>query len=202
MTRGVSRVRKLCGFLPLVVIAGSFAVLAPVAAAQPCWQAVISDWADNERVDGRYKIDCYRDALRNLPEDLRAYSSAPDDIERAMREEMRRLQEQAGGEESSGAPVTTSGGGSSGSPQPGSEPTKQEAPLPYFGDPGKPAAESDGVLVQALDEIGPNDAKSFPLPLIALGGLFGLLLIAGGVGFLARRNRGSPAGRAGVSGPR
>ena len=54
--------------------------------------------------------------------------------------------------------------------------------------------------MEALDEIGPNDAQSFPLPLLILGGLFGLLLIAGGAGYLlARRNHPPPAG---ADGPR
>jgi hypothetical protein len=125
-----------------------------------------------------------------------------------MREEMRRLQQGASDGDASGSsvPPTTTGGGASSEPRKEAEkPGRQEAPpLPYLGDPDPDdqRAESSGVLVQALDEIGPNDASSFPLPLIVLGGLFGLLLIAGGVGYLARRSRPPSSGRYGVHGPR
>lgn len=50
-----------------------------------CASRVISDWADDGQVAGRYQLRCYRAAIRSLPEDLRAYSTAPDDIDRAMR---------------------------------------------------------------------------------------------------------------------
>ncbi len=52
-------------------------------AATPCWRSVIADWADGH-VDGAYPERCYRQAIRNLPEDLRTYSSAADDITRAL----------------------------------------------------------------------------------------------------------------------
>ena len=165
---------------------------APAGAGEPCWQTVINDWADNSRVDGRYAIHCYRDALRNLPEDMRAYSSAPDDIERAMRAEMLR---QAGGSQStstydSGA-LGGFGSGSGGSP--GSvQDAQQGQSAPYQGlgdpDPDDDRDESGGILRQALDEIGPGNATSFPLPLLVLGILLGVFLIAGGLGYLVRRS--------------
>jgi hypothetical protein len=52
-------------------------------AATPCGEAVILDWSDG-RIDRTYAPACYRDALARLPEDLRAYSTAPEDIERAL----------------------------------------------------------------------------------------------------------------------
>ncbi|HUK95703.1 MAG TPA: hypothetical protein VLU96_11715, partial [Gaiellaceae bacterium] len=53
------------------------------AAATPCWKKVLNDWS-NGRPIGTYPLHCYRDAIRNLPEDLRDYSSASDDIEAAL----------------------------------------------------------------------------------------------------------------------
>jgi len=53
------------------------------AAATPCWKKVLNDWS-NGRAIGTYPLHCYRDAIRNLPEDLRDYSSAADDIEAAL----------------------------------------------------------------------------------------------------------------------
>jgi hypothetical protein len=55
-------------------------------AATPCWERVIADWSDNGRVDRTYPLSCYREAVRHMPEDLRAYSSAPAAIDRALAE--------------------------------------------------------------------------------------------------------------------
>jgi hypothetical protein len=49
-----------------------------------CATRVLSDWADDGEVQGTYRLQCYRRALKALPEDLRAYSTAPDDLRRAM----------------------------------------------------------------------------------------------------------------------
>jgi hypothetical protein len=147
----VSRHRLIfLGILALALVAFS---AAPGAAGGPCWQRVIDDWADNSRIDGTYPVKCYQDALAKLPEDMRAYSSAPEDIERAMRAVI----------VGSGEPPDSGGSGSSG----------------LFG--------------QALDEIGPEDSSSFPLPLLILGVIAGVLVGAGGVGFLASRLNASRA---------
>jgi hypothetical protein len=186
-------------------VAGALASASPADAARPCWETVIDDWADNTRVDGRYPIDCYREALAKLPEDMRAYSSAPEDIERAMREEMRRLEqerseaeEQSSGGDTGSGPVTTDDGGSSGPAKPPKKSAQEEVdPAPAIGEPDADdeRTESDGVFARALDEIGPDDANSFPLPLLVLGGLVGVLLLAGAISFFARRHRPSNVGR-------
>jgi len=48
-----------------------------------CASSLFSDWRDG-RIDGTYPGDCYRTALARLPEDLRIYSSAESDIQRAL----------------------------------------------------------------------------------------------------------------------
>ena len=53
--------------------------------AAGCAARVTDDWVDDGRVQGTYPLRCYREAIAELPEDLRAYSTAPDDLERAMR---------------------------------------------------------------------------------------------------------------------
>jgi hypothetical protein len=53
------------------------------AAPLPCEKALLADWSDG-RIDRQYPIACYRAALRSLPTDLKVYSSAPDDIARAL----------------------------------------------------------------------------------------------------------------------
>lgn len=72
-----------------------------------CAQAVIDDWTDNARIDGTYGVNCYRSAIRALPEDLASYSSAADDIERALQARLREIAEREAadptGDQGSGA---------------------------------------------------------------------------------------------------
>ena len=53
------------------------------AAAKPCWQVLVADWSDGA-ISSLYPIHCYRQALQNMPEDVRLYSNASDDINRAL----------------------------------------------------------------------------------------------------------------------
>jgi hypothetical protein len=53
------------------------------SSSSACAERVLSDWSDG-RIDGAYASDCYLAALQILPEDVRAYSSAADDISRAL----------------------------------------------------------------------------------------------------------------------
>jgi hypothetical protein len=55
------------------------------SAATACWHQVIADWTDGH-IDDVYPQLCYRQAVEHLPEDLRTYSSAADDIKRALLE--------------------------------------------------------------------------------------------------------------------
>jgi hypothetical protein len=54
------------------------------AADVSCENAVVTDWSRDGRVDGTYPLACYRRALARLPSDVRDYSDAPDEIERAL----------------------------------------------------------------------------------------------------------------------
>lgn len=67
----------LAGLLSLVSTGSAGAGVA-------CQEAVLRDWSDG-RIDRTYPVECYRATLRGLPEDLRVYSSAEDDINRALR---------------------------------------------------------------------------------------------------------------------
>ena len=72
----------LTAFLALLV------TTAPAAAAQSCGRKVIDDWWDG-RIDGTYALHCYDDAIEILPRDVRDYSSAEDDIKRALQAALR-----------------------------------------------------------------------------------------------------------------
>jgi len=75
--------------VPLAVMVGivlGVALPRSASAAPPCWERVIADWSDNGRVDRSYPLACYREAVKHMPEDLRAYSTAPAAIDRALTE--------------------------------------------------------------------------------------------------------------------
>ena len=66
------------------------ATVRPAAAATPCWKALLNDWYDG-RIDNTYALHCYTDALKHLPPDVQTYSSAHDDIERALQSAIAKL---------------------------------------------------------------------------------------------------------------
>ena len=74
-----------------VLALGAAAVLLPGCGAfggQPhveraCGKAVLTDWADG-RIDRTYPDPCYEAAIDTMPEDVRAYTTAKDDIARAL----------------------------------------------------------------------------------------------------------------------
>jgi hypothetical protein len=55
----------------------------------------VRDWSDG-RIDGAYPVSCYRTALAKLPEDLRVYSNAPDDITAALQQKLARTHRSRG----------------------------------------------------------------------------------------------------------
>ena len=70
--------------LALATFAAAVVVVAPAgSAATPCWQVLVDDWADGA-ISNLYPISCYRQALQNMPEDVRLYSNASDEINRAL----------------------------------------------------------------------------------------------------------------------
>ena len=79
-------------FATIALVATSLAVAfsASASAAPLCADAVVTDWLDG-RIDKRYPPRCYGDALAALPEDVRAYSTAEDDISRALQARVREL---------------------------------------------------------------------------------------------------------------
>src|SRR5437016_2503995 len=76
----------LAALVGALVLAGSASATAAKkhsSSAQPCWSTLINDWYDG-RIDSVYPVHCYREALNHLPTDVETYSSARDDINRAL----------------------------------------------------------------------------------------------------------------------
>jgi hypothetical protein len=156
----------------------------PAAAATPCWKALLNDWYDG-RIDNTYPIHCYSDALKHLPADVQTYSSAHDDILRALQNAKSELKRK-------GTKITpdtlvppaakpptkrTGNGTTTGSQTTTTQPPGRKPP--------------GGGLPSAVDKVNHSSPSSVPLPLIVLGALALLLIAAGGIGLLVKRRQGS-----------
>jgi|SRR5688500_15277916 len=157
----------LAGLLVLLATAG------PAAAATGCGKKVIDDWFDG-RIDGTYALHCYDDAIEQLPRDVRDYSSAKEDIERALQARLR------GEEPPTNVPPTET--------QPPEEDGEEEDPgvvVPPTDDPGNGPTRGDDP--EAVPGDSAENASSVPLPLLLLAGLALLLVAGGAAGYLVRR---------------
>ncbi len=164
----------------LATIAGAFAFLvagvggaaaAPAASFQPtseCWKSVVNDWLRNHpNIKGTYAIPCYTQAIQHLNSypDIKGYSSAPDDIQRAL---YAAIHQDRGNGPGSGLGATPSG------------PSGGKGP-------GGTSSQNTGLWTSITNRLSPGNAQSVPLPLIVLAGLALLLLLAAAATWFARR---------------
>ena len=119
-------------------------------AATPCWKQVLNDWSQGRAI-GVYPLHCYRDAIRNLPEDLRDYSSAADDINAA-------LQAQIAHRVNRTTQISPPGSKRGNRSATGHDP-------------------SASAYRRAIDNLGTSNADAVPIPLLVLASL-GAALIA------------------------
>ena len=178
----------------LVAVAALASV--PVAAASPaatqtatdtCWKDVVNDWLNNQpNLKGSYAIPCYTQAIQHLSSypDISQYSSAIDDIHRALLIAIH--QDRGGGPGlGSGGPPSPAGGSSGSNNSSGGVSAA-----------GKTSHK--GIISRISKDLGPGNAQSIPLPLLVLGGFALLLLLTALVTWLlrrmqARRVNGTPA---------
>jgi hypothetical protein len=164
-------VRALLLLLALLAMLAS----AGPAAAKSCGAKVIDDWFDG-RIDGTYPLHCYDDAIEQLPRDVRDYSSAKEDIERALQARLRG--DTTPPNSDPGPKPTTNKGDDDTDTTAVVAPRDNDSSGPTRGDdpeaipPGTPAAD---------------DASSVPLPLLVLAGLALLLVAGGAAGYIVRR---------------
>jgi hypothetical protein len=167
----------LVAFVSLAIFAGG------AAAASACAQEVIGDWADNGTVDGTYPAECYDNAIAELPEDLRSYSSAAEDISRALQQAL--LREAAPSAEDAGDGAPSAEGSDSGEEAPNEEPdggdSDEAAASPAESEPHLSEAPSEtvatdaGVASAADAELG-DGGGTLPLPIVLLLVLVGVAI--------------------------
>lgn len=84
----------------LLIVAAACAAVVPsvgtAATSSRCGAAVLKDWSDG-KLDHSYAVRCYQDALNRMPEDMRSYTSAPDDIQRALLAQLRQRRTRSDG---------------------------------------------------------------------------------------------------------
>ncbi len=179
--RAAARTLTIAVLLSLALLA---AFARPAAAATPCWKALLTDWYDG-RIDQTYEIHCYSDALKHLPPDVQTYSSAHDDILRALQSAKAKLRK-AGQQVTPTTPVAPSGTTkTTKTTKTTSTPTTTTTAGPGgTGGNGGSGRKPNKGLAGAVDSSSPS---SLPVPLLVLGGLALLLVAAGAVGLAAKR---------------
>jgi hypothetical protein len=153
------------------------AVAAPASAkhsAGPCWLRIVNDWIPDGKITGSYPLPCYQQAINHLAAypDLQGYSSAIDDIRAARTKAIKDKKEGI-------TPGTTTGDNGTGT-------STNPGPAGPGGKGGGPGS-GKSFLERLGDRLGPGNAQSIPLPLLVLGGLALLLLLAALATWLARR---------------
>ena len=180
-----------CTAVLAAALTGSLVRPVAAAAATPCWKTLLTDWYDG-RIDNTYPLHCYQDALRHLPADVQTYSSAHDDIVRALLTARATLKKEHKAATPT-TPVPPQSGGSSG----GGTTTTSTTTSPTDTSPTEittttpsPGKDSGKGLTHLADKLNPSSPDSLPLPLLVLGGLAILLVAAGGAGLLAKHLQG------------
>jgi hypothetical protein len=154
--------------LILVLVAAASAATFGVstAHASACSDALIRDWYVDGRIDNTYPVHCYREALKDIPEDQIVYGTLRDDLNRALENVIRDHH----GEVTAATPVPPGGGGGGGN-----------------NDSSSGGSHDKGFFHWVAKKIGPDTANSVPVPLLVLGGLALALIAAAAISYGARR---------------
>jgi hypothetical protein len=158
-------------------LALSAATATPASGGTPCATKVINDWFDDGTVDGTYPKHCYTEAIQHLPRDIHTYSNADDEIRAAM---LAAFQHKGKGTPPSGLTSQQAPGSNDEVTPSTSEPSATTA---------APKSEESkrGLILKAIEWLGPSDASAVPLPLLILAAVAFLLLAAAGGSMINRR---------------
>ena len=125
-----------------------------------CWKSLLNEWYGGA-ITTIYPLPCYTEAIDHLPADISVYSSAKQDIQAA---ELAASEGKPAPKERTRVPTLTTA-----SPGDANPPKKR------------------GGFGGFIDDITPGNPQSFPLPLLILGALAILLVLAGGAGMVWQR---------------
>jgi hypothetical protein len=181
--------------LVLLVFALALVVAVPATGAHaagsdgvPCWKRLLNDWYDG-RIDNIYPIPCYSEAIKHLPSETEIYGSAKEDILAAR---------QAALNKKSAPPEHASPGSSTSQTPPQTTTTTETTTtngttttttaVVIVANPPSTTPKKKGGISGALADITPGDPQAFPLPLLILGALAILLVIAGAIGMIWQRS--------------
>jgi hypothetical protein len=175
-------IRTLVAMLLLAssaVAALSFAGSASASPATKCGQQVLTDWYDNGRIDKLYPLNCYEEAIDEIPSDIGPYVDAEDVITRALQGALHGNLYKGGCDPSAdGSPDDCTGtGGGNGS----------------NGGGGGNDGGSGGQAQETTPSVNTSSPSSVPIPLLVLGGMSMLLLAAGALGYVSRRRQAAHA---------
>jgi hypothetical protein len=142
---------------------------------------LLNDWYDG-RIDGSYPRHCYNDALKHLPADVSTYSSAHDDILRALQSAI--VKQKAAGKRVGpntliAPPGGTAGGGKGTGSGKGTGTATTTSTATSQTGPDQPGG--------IASNLSPGSPSSLPVPLLVLGALALILVAAGGAGLVAKR---------------
>jgi hypothetical protein len=165
------------------LIAACVLFVAPAAAFADCGTSIIDQYLNSGSVSGNYSQACYKSALRQIPTDADLYTDIRASITAAMN---------GGG--SGGSPSQVAPAPGTTTPKPKPKGTTTDAGTPTDAGtttdellPVTPGTTDGGLVGNALKDIGPKHADEVPMPVIILGGLAALLILAGAGGLIAQR---------------
>jgi len=157
---------------PLILVFTAAAAAATLgvstAQASACSSALIRDWYVDGRIDNTYPVHCYREALKDIPEDQIVYGTLRDDLTRALALVIRDHHGHVTGA----------------TPVPGDD---QNGDGPTGGATTASGKHDKGFFHWLAGTVGPSSADSVPVPLLVLGGLALALMAAAAISFGARR---------------
>ena len=182
----------LVGALSTTGVAASQNTPIEAPPSKDCARAIVDDWYPDGDVDFLYPLDCYQKAIKSLSGDLRVYSSAADDINRAYRFAKRSQPDPGRGSSSTTTTTTTTTEPTTTAETTTASTATEPRTDTDFGGTSAGGAGGPGQGGGGITDgrpAGTEDSSSVPVPLIVLGGLAVLLFAAGGAGYVSRRLR-------------
>jgi hypothetical protein len=153
--------------VPAVSSAARSTVSSAAKSTVPCWKQLLNEWYGGS-ITTIYAHSCYQEAINHLPTDISEYSSAKQDIQAA---ELAATKNRPAPKETSTVPNLVGPATASATTTTGRK--KKHGIAGFFAD------------------LTPGSPQAFPLPLLVLGALAIVLVLAGGAGMIWQRTHPS-----------